>query len=75
MKAAPSHRHLCSFCNRDPDEVDFLVRSSVGGLSPNVCSVCIEFFGEILTAYRKSPAAAAVLVQVSNQVAITGGRR
>lgn len=70
MKSIRS-RHLCSFCCRDVGETEFLVRSSIGGLPPSVCSVCVEFFGEILVAYRKSPTEAAVMVEASNRVAAT----
>lgn len=68
MKNIPS-RHLCQFCCRDPGEVELLLKSKVGGLPAAVCSVCVGFMAEVLAAHRKSPGAAAVLVEAHNRVA------
>lgn len=70
MKTIPS-RHLCSFCARPRAEVEFMVKSAVGGLPPTLCSICIEQLGDLLAEYRKSPAHAAVYVEAVNRVAAT----
>lgn len=76
MSAPVRAKHICSFCNRDLDEVEFLVKSAVGGLPPEICSVCIEQLSDLVAAYRRSPAEAAALIHATNRVAaeIRAGR-
>ena len=69
MKRAPSLAHRCCFCARDVGEVELMFRARLSGIPAEVCSICVEFMGEVLAEHRVSPARAGALVEANNTVA------